>query len=113
CLERGRRLGPSVAALTAVLAAGHVLYHNTQFAETAFWRLTDPFGNHTWTRIALEQPPHRVAQGQPFVLKGQIAGIVPAGARLEVEGALKSEKIVDIKTDAKNTHTASIVAPHE
>lgn len=97
----------TVGALIAVAAAGHFLYHHTQFAATALWRLGDPFGNHTWTRITVGDGAHRIAQGQPFVVKGQIAGIVPGSARLEIEGTLKSEKIVAVKGDPKNTHAGS------
>jgi hypothetical protein len=108
-LDRRGLLWMTVGALIAVLAAGHFLYHQTQFAQTAFWRLADPFGNHTWTRIHLEDEVHRIAQGQPFVLKGQIAGIVPGAARLEVEGTLKSEKSVAVKPDTKNPHAGTFV----
>ncbi len=99
----------ALAPAAAVLVAGHFLYHHTQFAHTALWRLADPFGKHTWTRIDLEDAPHRVAQGQPFLIKAQIAGIVPGEARLEVEGILKSDAIVPIKVDAKNPHAGSLV----
>jgi hypothetical protein len=104
-LDRRGLLWITGAALVAVLAAGHFVYHHRQFAETAFWRLADPFGRHTWTRIMLDEPPHLIAQGQPFVLRGQIAGIVPAAARLEVEGNLKSDVLVPIKADGTNTGT--------
>ena len=104
-------LAITAGALAAALVAGHFLYHHTDFSETALWRLADPFGNHTWTRIAIDDPPHRVAQGQPFVLKGQIAGVVPASARLEVEGNLKSEMPVPIKIDGQDPHVGTFVKP--
>lgn len=107
---RGHRiLGLSIGALVAVAAAGHLLYHQAQFAQTALWRLADPFGNHTWTRISVDDQTHRIAQGQSFVVKGQIDGIIPGSARLEIEGNLKSEKIVAVKADAKNARVGSFV----
>jgi len=97
-------------AISVSLVAGYFLFNHAVFAQTALWRLADPFGSHTWTNITLDDPPHRVAQGQPFFLKGQIVGIVPGAARLEVEGNLKSEKIVPIKIDSNNPCLGTLVA---
>ncbi len=108
-IQRGARW-LALAALVSCLAAGYFLYYDNQFATTAAWRLAEPFGRHTWTSINLDNTPHRVAQGQPYMLRGQLAGIIPAAARLEVEGTLKSEKIVAVKAEGKNARVGSFTA---
>ncbi|MCS7045967.1 MAG: hypothetical protein NZO58_06395 [Gemmataceae bacterium] len=109
-------------AMTAALGLGSYLAWAYQdYAEIALRRLFAPFGNTTWTRINLDPvPPTRVAIGQPFPLRGQVEGIVPAQLRIDVEmlNAAESkhtkepvferraEKTVALKPDA-TTRTAS------
>jgi hypothetical protein len=107
--RRGQRW-LACGALLACAVAGYFFFQHQQFAEIALWRLADPFGRHTWTTINLDETPHLVAQGQPFVLRGTIAGIVPPAARIEMDGGLKSEKIFPLKTDAR-TNAGILVAP--
>ncbi len=107
--RRGQRW-LACGALLACAAAGYFLLQHQQFAEIALWRLADPFGRHTWTTINLDETPHLVAQGQPFVLRGTIAGVVPATARIEIDSGLKSEKNFPLKSDIR-TNAGILVAP--
>ncbi len=97
-------------ALLACAAAGYFLFQHQQFAEIALWRLADPFGRHTWTTINLDETPHLVAQGQPFILRGTIAGVVPPTARIEIDSGLKSEKIFPLKSDVR-MNAGILIAP--
>ena len=49
----------------------------TQDVFAALVRLVDPFGGHTWTQLAIPDCPQKIAQGQPFAIKGELAGIIP------------------------------------
>ncbi|MCI0378307.1 MAG: hypothetical protein L0215_11925 [Gemmataceae bacterium] len=109
-LDRRGMLWLTAAALVSVLAAGHFLYHHTQFAQVAFWRLADPFGYHTWTQIQVQDTPHRIAQGQPFLIKAKLDGIVPNQARVEIDGALRTEKTIAVKRDDKKRGGAFVAA---
>ncbi|MCI0640135.1 MAG: hypothetical protein L0Y72_00555 [Gemmataceae bacterium] len=109
-LDRRGMLWLTAAALVSVLAAGHFLYHHTQFAQVAFWRLADPFGHHTWTQIQVQDTPHRIAQGQPFLIKAKLDGIVPNQARVEIDGALRTEKTIAVKRDDKKRGGAFLAA---
>jgi hypothetical protein len=95
------------AVVAGSLAAFLFLWHPDP-AETAVLRLADPFGNHTWTRLNLANLPSRVAQGQPYVIRGTLGGVIPAQAKVEVEGM--PERLVAVKTDAERKH-GSLVAP--
>jgi hypothetical protein len=57
-------------------------------AWTGLWRLLEPFGDHSWTHLAIEQggkQPQRVALGKPYVIKGKVTGIIPAYAKIDIE----------------------------
>ncbi len=107
-LDRRGLMWVTLAAVATGFAAGYFLLLHTEFAGIAVARLADPFGNHTWTQIKVDDLPNqsmrksdkepiRIAQGQPFVIKGLVTGIVPENARLEVKGILNNEKTVPIK----------------
>lgn len=107
-LDRRGFLWSGLAMLAALAVAGHFAWNYPDLTETALLRLTEPFGQHTWTRISLEDVPTRIAVGQPFPLHGQVEGIVPTQVRFEIEGKnpadgkyeKRSEKIVALKIDA-------------
>lgn len=93
---RGIYLLTAAAALLAGTAGYFLLFHTT-FAWTALCRLAEPFGPHTWTRVAMDRPPPtRVAIGQPYVLFGTVEGIVPAQATIEIMGQTRTDKVVPI-----------------
>ena len=90
--------------------------------RTAVLCLAEPFGGHTWTRLSVhvqnvrrqaDTPDQvlRVAVGQPFVVHATVDGIVPASAKLEVDGPAHTDKIIPIKRDPDSptgTFTAAI-----
>lgn len=81
-----RFLGITAAALlVTVAAAGHFLYHEPELSRTALLRVADPFGNHPWTNISVPDPQVRIAVGQPFKLRGELAGVVPGTAKIEMQ----------------------------
>jgi len=100
----GAFLGVAVVVLLFLLAPA--------LAWTGLWRLLEPFGNHSWTRLDIEnsgKQPQRVALGKPYVIKGQVTGIIPANAKIELEnrspdepeGFRKREKMVVPITNGK------------
>jgi hypothetical protein len=102
----------SAAAVLIAVTTGYLAWRYEDYARTAFWRLTEPFGRHTWTRVAIRvdnerrahpadpDSPLRVAVGQPFVLRGRVEGVVPALAKVEIEGQTHTDKMVPIKHDS-------------
>jgi hypothetical protein len=97
------------AFITAVLG-WYFYFGYGALSQTALLRLADPFGGHTWTQLNIPNCPPRIAQGQPFVLKGELSGIIPALAHLEVDGRM--DKIIAIKKDADH-QTGILVAPFD
>lgn len=115
-LDRRTMLWCALAMLAALALGGHFAWRYPELAKTAALRLVEPFGYHTWTRIGLEQPPTRIAVGQPFPLRGQVEGIIPAQVRFEIEGLnpsdgkfeKRSEKVAQVKVDPQ-TRVGSLV----
>ncbi len=114
----------TVASLLIAATAGYFAYRHEEFARTAFWRLAEPFGRHTWTRVEIHvdnerrakaddpESALRVARGQPFVLRGRVEGIVPAQAKVEIEGQTHSDRLVPIKRDSEGAGAGgSLVMP--
>src|SRR5207247_1705917 len=92
-LDRRGGFWITTAALLAVTLAGYFLYRQPTFSEIAFWRLADPFGAHTWTRIELPDCPDKIAQGRPFPIRATIDGVVPKEGRLEIDdGAARKDR---------------------
>ncbi len=119
-LDRRGFLWAGLAMLAALAVVGHFAWHYPDLSETALLRLAEPFGEHTWTRIQLDDVPTRIAVGQPFPLTGSVEGIVPQQVRFEIEGfnlradkdskgefEKRSEKIVPLKIDPQ-THSGRI-----
>jgi hypothetical protein len=101
-------LGASVLILLAV--AAHFAYHYPQFSGIALRRLAEPYGGHTWTHIDVPDSPARVAVGQPYVIRGTLGGVIPAQAKIEVEGQTRTDKTVAVKRD-EETGAGVLVAP--
>lgn len=78
-------------------------------AGTAMWRLFEPFGGHTWTVLALDDCPQRVAVDQPYVIKGTLSGVVPDNAQIELQSVVDTERVVPIKAD-KEKQNGSLTA---
>ncbi|MBI3410953.1 MAG: hypothetical protein HY040_21675 [Planctomycetes bacterium] len=109
-LDRRGGFWITVAAVTAIAVAGYFLSYQPTFSGIAFWRLADPFGNHTWTRIDLPDCPDKVAQGRPFPIRASIDGVVPKLGLLEIDdGANRKDRPLEIKIDA-NTGLGTIVS---
>lgn len=115
-LDRRTMLWCTLAMFGALALGGHFAWNHPELSRTAVLRLVEPFGYHTWTRIGLEQPPTRIAVGQPFRLRGQVEGIIPAQVRFEIEGLnpadkkfeKRSEKVAPVKFDP-HTRVGSLV----
>ncbi len=114
-LDRRGMMYCGLAMLAALAVGGHFAWRHTELTQTALLRLVEPFGDHTWTRIGLDDVPTKIAVGQPFPLRGRVEGIVPQQVRFEIEGInpsdptdkegrdkyeKRSEKIVPLKIDA-------------
>ncbi len=87
--------GVFVSSVGAFVAAGltaFLLWTAPGLAHTAVLRFLDPFGNHSWTRLTIERCPERVALGSPYVIRGQVAGIVPEQASVEVQSLDDQER---------------------
>lgn len=60
-----------IGALLAMVAPEH--------CRVAVLRILDPFGDHQWptaTRLSI-QAPARLASGEPFLLQGELHGVIP------------------------------------
>jgi hypothetical protein len=99
--SRGVRLaGVGAAALLAGAIAVFAWY--PAWAWTALVRLGDPFGEHAWptqTQLVLTFPD-RVAVGQPFVIRGDLSGVIPDLATIELDGMLTSREVFKVGLDA-------------
>ena len=107
--RRGLRV-VALAALAAIAIVAFCFFSVPDLARTAFLRLTDPFGQHSWTRLAMGENPTRIAMRQPYTIRGQVSGILPSQIRIELEGAGQSEKIIPLKLD-RETKATSFAAP--
>jgi hypothetical protein len=92
-----------VGLAAAGLAGGTVLLFlwYPAWAWTALLRFGDPFGEHDWprqTRIALTFPD-RIAVGQPFAIRGEISGVIPEQATIELEGTLAPREVFRVVPD--------------
>jgi len=95
-----RGLGWMLLGVTALsLVVGLVIASSPDLAGTALWRLYEPFGGHTWTVLRLDDCPTRVAVEQPYVIRGELAGIVPDTAHIEVQSAVETERVLPVKLD--------------
>jgi len=106
--------GLRVAGFGAVLltaAAAFLLIWAPTWAWTALLRLGDPFGEHDWprqTQIALTFP-ERIAVGQPFVIRGDVTGVIPEQATIELEGMLVHREV--FKVVPQEGRTGRLTAP--
>ncbi len=89
----------SLASVALGTLAVLLLVGYPERARKALLRLADPFGPHTWTELNLGSCPQRVAQGRPYVLRGEVGGVIPGQVRIEVEGSTRSDRNVPIKKD--------------
>lgn len=87
--------GVFMASFAALLVGGlgaFLLWSAPALSSTATVRFLDPYGAHSWTRLNMEASPRRVALGAPFVLRGQLAGIIPEQAGIEVQSLTDPER---------------------
>jgi hypothetical protein len=103
--------------LAAGVLAALLLLLFPDLAWTAFLRLVEPYGNHSWTRLDIQPCREKVALGQPYEVRGQVGGVIPTQARIEVESVAadgqtwvgNEKKMVSINVDAQ-TGTGSLAA---
>ena len=108
---RGLRVA-SVAALVLLGAVTTLFLWEPAWAWTALLRLGDPYGEHDWprqTQIALTFP-ERIAAGQPFAIRGEITGVIPEHALIELEGMLTPQEMFKIVHD-EGSKTGRLSAP--
>jgi hypothetical protein len=92
--SRGLRL-TELAAIAILGVAAILLWRQPALSATALLRLANPYGEHDWpkaTQLALDFR-QRIAIGQPFVLKGDVSGVVPGKAVIEFEGLSSSREV--------------------
>ncbi|MBI2808409.1 MAG: hypothetical protein HYX68_25760 [Planctomycetes bacterium] len=123
----------SAGAFCGLLVAGFVVWLTPAFSAIAFWRFVEPFGQHTWTSIAvarqaplelLEQqdedsrwekldPRQKksdvIAIGRPYFIKVDLHGQIPKKARVEIEGQILSVKEFELKATGSDKHSASFI----
>jgi hypothetical protein len=124
-LDRRSGLIFSIAAgLMLAIGAGVVIAANTYrpgYASIAFWRFFEPFGPHTWTRIAVAREfPHEeeqwrnidprkadsIAVGQPYHIRIDLEGQLPKSKQVKLEvvnidNNIRAEKLLTLKIDAQ------------
>jgi hypothetical protein len=108
---RGLRVA-SMAAMCLLAAVAFLFVSSPAWTWTAFVRLSDPFGEHDWprqTRIALTFP-ERIAAGQPFAIRGEITGVIPEHAVIELDGMFTPQEIFKIVPD-ESGRTGKLSAP--
>ncbi len=80
----------AAAGVCGLLVAAAILADPGR-ARLAVLRLVDPFGGHSWptdTQLTLHAPD-RLARGDPFILRGELHGVVPP--RVEFRWALADD----------------------
>jgi hypothetical protein len=108
-----RGLGVASVATIALLGAVTVLFvWAPAWTWAALLRLGDPYGEHDWprqTQLALNFPV-RIAAGQPFAIRGDITGVIPEHALIELDGMLTSQELFKIVQD-ESGKTGRLSAP--
>lgn len=120
-------------ALCALVLAGLVAWKSPSYSQIAFWRFVEPFGEHTWTRITVaKQTPIDVldpdaeeagwekldprgkkndviAKGRPYFIQVKLEGQIPKTAKVEIDGQIRSDKVIELKREGKDGQSASFV----
>ncbi len=122
-----------VAAVCALGVAGWLGAAHSASAQTAFWRLVEPFGMHTWTKVAVLRPApaeandgakdkwdeldprsteeDRIAIHRPYLIKVVLTGQIPKHAKIEIEGKIRSDMTIDKLTPSDDEQSAFFVTP--
>jgi hypothetical protein len=129
-LNRRAALLFGLAAVCALGVTGWLSAYYGPYARTAFWRLAEPFGMHTWTQVEVYreaiddkgekiekqldprgQEEDRIAIGRPYIINVFLKGQIPKQARVEILGKIRSDMTIAKLTPGENGRSASFVAP--
>ncbi len=87
-----------LAVVSLLLVACLCLIYYPAHASTSARRLLLPFGGHNWTVLEMPEHPHRIAQGQPFAIRGKVKGVViPEVVTIELDGMLSGTESVEVR----------------
>ncbi len=128
-LNRRAALVFGVAAVCALSVTGWLSAYYGPYARTAFWRLAEPFGMRSWTRVEVfretiddngekkwdpldptDKEEDRIAIGRPYVIKVKLAGQIPKQARVEILGKIRSDMTI-AKLTVEDAHSAYFITP--
>lgn len=75
----------AVCVLLTIVALGLIINAPSR-CSISLARIADPFGEHPWPpdTIMTVTAPEWLARGDPFILRGELSGVVPDRAELEV-----------------------------
>lgn len=120
-LDRKAALLFGIGAFSIAILAGLVVWLYPASSQTAFWRLVEPFGGHTWTRVVVERSKgrqvnwepidprskeeDRIAHNQPYRIKVELQGKLPRQAKVEIKS--ESEISGDLVIDADKMKAGS------
>jgi hypothetical protein len=96
----------AAAALAVTTLAIFLCVWRPALATVALLRLANPYGDHDWPR-ATQLAVHcrdRVAIGQPYVIKGELSGVLPGKAVIEFEGLSSSREVKEYPITADAEH---------
>jgi hypothetical protein len=133
-LDRRAGILFGVAALCALGIAGWLGASYRAHAQTAFWRLVEPFGMHTWTQVAVFRPApidandgdkekhwealdpkdtekDRIAIGRPYIIKVLLTGQIPKNARVEIDAKIRADLPIAKLTPGEDGQSAFFVTP--
>lgn len=120
-------------AFCALVLVGLVVWKTPSYSQIAFWRFVEPFGEHTWTRISVaKQAPldlldqqdedkkwdkldprgkknDVIAKGRPYFIRVNLEGQIPTHAKVEIDGQIRSDKVIALKRDGPDGQSASFV----
>jgi hypothetical protein len=91
---RGLSLALGGSLLLGGVVTALALYYPA-VVGTATLRLLDPYAEHSWPRATQLHLtfPRRVARGQPFILRGQVQGVIPNRALVEFDGLSTGKEV--------------------
>lgn len=133
-LNRRAALLFGVAALCALGVAAWMGAYHRAHAQTAFWRLAEPFGMHTWTQVVVYRATpfeaidgdkdkqwealdpnsaeaDRIAIGRPYIIKVLLTGQIPKQARVEILGKIRADMTIAKLNAGEDGQSAFFVTP--
>jgi hypothetical protein len=130
-LNRRAALLFGLAAVCALGVTGWLGAYYRPYAQTAFWRLAEPFGMHTWTQVTVfretidedgeknwgkalntqDKEEDRIAIGREYKIKVLLNGQIPKQARVEILGKIRSDMTIAKLTPGEDGHSVYFITP--